>query len=70
MTRAAAAMDFLSHQATCKFRRAATCAVGIECEHGRDCCPICDPCTCSPPRTRFERVRGGEDTCATLLLGA
>ena len=36
------------HGPTCKFRVSATCAVPIECEHGRDCCPICDPCTCNP----------------------
>ena len=31
----------------CRFRLAATCPVPIECEHGRDCCPECDPCTCA-----------------------
>lgn len=36
-----------AHEDGCKFRRAAACAVGIECEHGRDVCPICDPCTCA-----------------------
>jgi len=36
------------HKENCKFRIAATGAVGIACEpHGRDVCPICDPCTCS-----------------------
>ena len=35
-----------NHSEDCKFRRAATCSVGIECEHGYDVCPICDPCTC------------------------
>lgn len=34
------------HRRRCKFRRAAAGAVGIECEHGYDVCPICDPCTC------------------------
>ena len=34
------------HKPKCAFRISATCAVGIECEHGRDVCPICDPCTC------------------------
>lgn len=36
-----------NHSKDCKFRLATTCAVGIECEHGRDVCPICDPCTCN-----------------------
>lgn len=36
-----------SHEPECKFRKAATCVVGIECEHNRDCCFICDPCTCN-----------------------
>lgn len=34
------------HKKKCRFRVAATCAIGIPCDHGRDCCPICDPCTC------------------------
>ena len=34
------------HKKDCKFRKAATCAVGIECDHGYDVCPICDPCNC------------------------
>lgn len=34
------------HREDCRFRRAATCAVPIECEHGRDACPVCDACTC------------------------
>lgn len=35
------------HSAKCKMRIAATGAIAIECDHGYDCCPICDPCTCS-----------------------
>lgn len=35
------------HATDCPFRRAATCAVGIECDHGYDVCGICDPCTCA-----------------------
>lgn len=34
------------HHEACLFRGAVTCAIGIECEHGYDVCPICDPCTC------------------------
>lgn len=34
------------HESNCKFLRAATCTVGIECEHGYDVCPKCDPCEC------------------------
>jgi hypothetical protein len=34
------------HVEDCRFRRAITCAVPIECDHGRDVCPVCDPCTC------------------------
>jgi hypothetical protein len=34
------------HNEGCKFRRAATCPVGIACRHDRDTCPDCDPCTC------------------------
>lgn len=35
------------HDEDCKFRVAATCPAAIECDHGYDVCPICDPCTCS-----------------------
>lgn len=38
-----------NHKTGCRFRRAAICAVPIECDHGRDVCPICDPCTCDAP---------------------
>lgn len=34
------------HVDGCKFRLAATCAIPIECDHGHDVCPECDPCTC------------------------
>jgi hypothetical protein len=34
------------HKANCRFRISATCPVGIECDHGYDVCPICDPCDC------------------------
>lgn len=44
-----------SHEDGCDFRRAATCAVGIECDHGHDVCPICDPCTCEKI---IERAKG------------
>lgn len=35
------------HWPWCKFRNAMACPVAIECEHGYDVCPRCDPCTCS-----------------------
>lgn len=35
-----------AHAENCPFRRSVCCPVGIECEHGYDLCPICDPCTC------------------------
>lgn len=38
------------HEEDCRFRAAAAGAIGVECEHGYDCCPICDPCTCGSPR--------------------
>lgn len=34
------------HKPDCKFLIAATGPIGIECEHGSDVCPICDPCEC------------------------
>ena len=55
-----------AHVDGCKFRLAATCAVPVECPHGRDCCPECDPCTCpqvvqvdgSAPTTRLKLAAG------------
>lgn len=41
-----------SHDDGCKFRLSATCAIPIECEHGYDVCPTCDPCTCSAATIR------------------
>lgn len=35
-----------NHKPTCRFRLAETCAIPVECEHGYDVCPECDPCTC------------------------
>lgn len=35
------------HGKDCRFRRALTCAVPIDCEeHGIEVCPTCDPCDC------------------------
>lgn len=36
------------HDPKCRFHIAATCAGAVECEHGFDVCPKCDPCTCVP----------------------
>ncbi len=36
----------LDHEPVCKYLIAACCPVGIACDHGRDVCPQCDPCTC------------------------
>lgn len=41
-----------SHEPGCPLLRSATCSVAIECEHGWDCCPICDRCTCGPFQAR------------------
>jgi hypothetical protein len=45
------------HRPKCPFRLSATCPVGIECKHGRDTCPKCDPCTCRTPEARANRRR-------------
>ena len=36
----------MKHRPDCPLLRAVKCAVPIECEHGYDVCPQCDPCTC------------------------
>jgi len=41
---------YWDHGPECKFRRSAECAVAIECPHGHDVCPECDPCTCQTKR--------------------
>lgn len=35
------------HVEGCKYKRALGCPVAIECGHGYDVCPVCDPCTCA-----------------------
>lgn len=40
------------HSEDCKFRKSSTCAIPIECQHGFDVCPECDPCTCKPMETK------------------
>lgn len=38
----------VKHKEGCRFRTAMLSPAGIACEpHGRDVCPICDPCTCA-----------------------
>lgn len=34
------------HKEDCPMGIAISCSVGVACEHERDCCPICDKCTC------------------------
>lgn len=40
------------HKKTCRYRKSLTCPVPIECEHGFDVCPICDPCTCKKAKKK------------------
>lgn len=35
-----------AHTKDCKFRKALTCVIGFECDHGFDVCPECDACDC------------------------
>lgn len=37
----------IAHDLSCLFRIATSGVVAVECEHGYDCCPKCDPCTCA-----------------------
>lgn len=34
------------HVESCRYRIARASSVAIECDHGYDVCPTCDPCTC------------------------
>ncbi len=34
------------HDPNCAHRQAVTCTTPVECEHGFDVRPKCDPCTC------------------------
>ena len=36
------------HWPFCQLYIAVSGAAGIECAHGYDVCPQCDPCTCDP----------------------
>jgi hypothetical protein len=49
------------HRPGCRWLRARLCAVGIECEHGFDVCPQCDPCDCG--ESYQERVRPWMTAC-------
>lgn len=40
-------VDMREHEPGCPMGRA-TGNVAVACEHGFDCCPSCDPCTCEP----------------------
>ena len=44
----------LPHKKNCPYYRAMTCAVGIECAHGYDVCPMCDPCTCDDKKNKTD----------------
>ena len=39
--------DLKAHDRGCRYRLAVGGAAAIECPHGYDACPTCDPCTCS-----------------------
>jgi hypothetical protein len=48
------------HATDCRYRRAVECPVGIECEHGRDVCPDCDPCNCGQAAAHYGRHQAAE----------
>lgn len=35
------------HDKSCRFAISTRCTTPVECEHGYDVCPTCDPCTCT-----------------------
>jgi len=39
----------MNHAPRCPMRLALETSVGIECRHGYDVCPECDPCECRGP---------------------
>jgi len=41
------------HDPSCRFLRAASLSIELECTHGYQACPECDPCDCHP---RVEEV--------------
>lgn len=45
------------HKANCRFLISAVGAAAIECEHGFDACPICDPCTCNTATSEVQDDR-------------
>lgn len=49
-------IDPEQHQPGCTMRLALTCAAAIECEHGCDVCPTCDPCTCDTDSYILEEI--------------
>jgi hypothetical protein len=43
----------------CPLYKAVNCGTPIECEHGYDVCPICDPCTCDISHRTNPFLEGG-----------
>ncbi len=35
-----------THKQGCRYLKSLSCWIAIECEHGLEVCPTCDPCTC------------------------
>lgn len=42
----------IKHKEDCPYQKAMSNPVGIECKHGYDVCPECDPCTCKQDNAR------------------
>lgn len=44
------------HEDDCRYRIATECAIPIECDHGYDVCPECNPCTCEEERNKHANI--------------
>jgi hypothetical protein len=51
-TRGYKAVTTIPHQEGCAEARARTCTTPVECKHGFDVCPECDPCKCDEPKPK------------------
>lgn len=57
------------HDPNCRFYRAVTSPIGIECKHGYDVCCECDPCTCQEVRPTCHLPSFCPPTCPPTCYG-
>lgn len=55
----------MKHLPDCPQRLAREGGAAVECEHGYDCCPLCDPCTCGDVEPTPQEIGGAQREICT-----